>query len=114
MEKIIDFISENYELIILLCACLLDLILFLVGVFKKIKLPVKEAVIELLPKLIVKAEKLYGSGHGQEKKVWVLNAAASYYEKFSKIPTSVFSGQMLEIGEALEEILKTPTKKGDK
>ena len=112
MEKIISFISEHYQLVILAAACLLDVILFLLGVLKKDKVPVTQAVIGLLPDLINKAEEIFGSGHGEEKKAWVLKAAASYYEKFSKIPTSVFSGQMAEIGLALEKILETPQKKG--
>ena len=112
MEKLIAFIVENKELLILGVACLLDLILFLVGVFRKRDRSVLDQVIYSLPVFITKSEELYGSGHGEDKLKYCLSLALDHYFVLSGVrlsETSVFAKVLIH---QIESILETPTKKG--
>lgn len=112
MEKIISFISEHYETVILAAACLLDVILFLIGFLKKKKTTPLGQVVQLLPLLICKAEYKYGSGNGALKKQFVMDAALNFYQKLTGIALTDDSVLADEISRAVELILSTPTRKG--
>lgn len=106
-----DFLIENYKLIILAGSCLIELVLFAIAMFKKKRLPVLAAVLEVLPTLIVKGE---GSGlKGQEKKEFVLNLAVSYMASLIGCDEKEINKDGREfLSEKIEEILETPQKKG--
>ena len=108
MEKVIDFIVEHYELLILLAACLLDVILFLCGVFKKKKKEPLAFVVESLPDLINLAEK--SGGLGSEKLCFVVETAKEMMYKAIGCKPSDVDIKLIE--ELVEKILSTPQKKG--
>lgn len=113
MEKLITFIVENHQLIILVLACVLDVVLFLVGVFKKKADPSLNSVLSQLPYFILAAEKNFGSGHGEEKKGAVMSCALALYQSLTGV--EIKDGSMIHkaISDAIEEILITPRKKGN-
>ena len=111
-----DFILENYRLIIL-CGCaflqlLWTFILSLIGNKKSKRNEPFYQVIAKLPSIISKVEELHGAGNGAEKKAIVLSLALSSYKVLTGIELSDDSKIARWIGEAIEEILKTPQKKG--
>lgn len=111
-KEILHFIKENYEVIILVGACLLDLVLFLVGVLKKKKTTPLGQVVQVLPIMIRKAEEKLGSGNGALKKQFVMDAALNFYQRLTGVALTDDSCLADEISHAIEEILSTPTKKG--
>lgn len=112
MEKVIDFIVENSELLILLAACLLDLILFLVGVFRKKVNPSVAEVVTKIPYFVSLAEDKFGSGQGLKKKEFVVEEACKLYEKMTDIYPNLRSAIRKVFSKAVEEVLETPQKKG--
>ena len=112
MEKIISFISEHYEAVILAAACLLDVILFLVGIFKKKKNIPLDDVLVALPGAVALVESKIGSGNGELKKKYVLDMAKALFKESTGIELSDDSKTMKFFSSFVEEILKTPTKKG--
>lgn len=114
MEKVINFIVENHEILILLAACLLDVVLFLVGVFRRKTDPSLNSVLKELPRLIFHAECKFGAGHGEEKKKYVLDVALKLYKNWTGFDISEKSFAYHVLGEAVEEILCTPEKKKGK
>ena len=112
INEIFNFIKENYEIIILVGACLLDLILFLVGVFKKKKTTPLGEVISYVPTMIKVAELKFGSGHGAEKKKSVMEMALLLYHRLTGVEITADSYLGKEISSFIERVLETPTKKG--
>lgn len=108
MKEVLSWFVQNYELLILLGACVLDVILFLVGVFKKTKKEPLAFVLESLPDLINIAEK---SGRlGQEKLCFVVESAKEMMYKAIGCKPSDVDCRLIE--SMVEKILSTPQKKG--
>lgn len=109
-----EFIINNYQQIILIFACLFDVVLFLIGVFKKkANAPLTE-VISCLPRLIIKAEKKIGAGNGSQKKLMVLDWALDLYKELTGVDVDCKSWIAEDISVAIERILRTPQKKEEK
>lgn len=110
----LDFLRENYQLLILAFVSLVDLVLFLFALCKKKVDPSINTIIARLPSFICLAEQKLGAGMGKEKKQFVLEMACSLYKTLTGLAIeegssiySIFSG-------AIETILSTPIKKGVK
>lgn len=112
MEKVLSWIVENYELLILVGACLLDVVLFLVGVFRKKYDPDKNSIVAKLPDLISLAEVQFGAGHGELKKQMVLDLAVKTYKMWTGVELQPGSNVYGYFEHMIEEILRTPQKKG--
>lgn len=111
-KEILHFIKENYEIIILVGACILDLVLFLVGFLKKKKsLPLDDVLVHL-PAAISLVEGKIGAGNGDAKKKYVLDMARALYKESTGVELSNNSKTMKFISSFIEAILETPTKKG--
>lgn len=107
MNQVIEWIIQNYKLVVYgLCT----LIIFLCTVLpKKVKVQdtVKEAILSMLPDLIVKVEE---PGNGREKlKAVVEMCAAAISKIFPGVSVNQYIGF---IKQSVEAILKTPQKKG--
>ena len=112
INEILNFIKENYEIIILVGACLLDLILFLVGLLRKKTRPALDVVMTGAPIYIKYAEEFIGAGKGEEKKAFVMKYLCKTYKNltgFDLVPGSVIYD---DLDKFVEKILETPTKKG--
>lgn len=109
-----EFIVENYQLIILVCACLLDVLLFVLGIKKKKGFSPLNEVIAALPKMIYKAEKQYGAGNGSSKKLMVLDLALNLYKEITGVDVDYKSWIADDISSQIEMILRTPQKKEGK
>lgn len=109
-----EFIVENYQLIILICACLLDALLFILGYRSKRSFTPLGEVVAALPKLIYKAEKQYGAGNGSSKKLMVLDLAINLYKEITGVEVDYKSWIADEISSQIELILRTPQKKEGK
>lgn len=113
MQDLFNFIKNNYSLIIevvLLIASILILI------FKKnLKLSDSKyrEILLKIPGLIVEAESMMPEGHGADKLKYVLNQVLTTLEK--TYGSWVFSDKHLICltTQFIENILETPTKKGD-
>lgn len=107
MKQVIDWIIENYKLVVYgLCTLI---ILFCTILPKKVKVQdtVKEAILSMLPELILKVEE---PGNGKEKlKAVVEMCAAAISKLFPGVSVSQYIGF---IKQSVEAILKTPQKKG--
>lgn len=112
MEKFIAFIIENKELLILAAACLLDLILFLVGVLRKKKTTPLGEVIIGIPSMIKLVEDKFGPGNGESKKETVMYMALALYKQLTGVDITANSYLGKEISSFIERCLETPTKKG--
>lgn len=112
MEKIISFISEHYETVILAAACLLDVILFLVGFLKKKTKPSLDVVLTAAPYYIKAAEEFIGEGKGAEKKAFVMKYLVKTYKNLTGVELLPGSVIYSDLDKFVEKILLTPTKKG--
>lgn len=112
MEKVINFIVENHEILILLAACLLDVVLFLVGVFKKKQKAPMDVVLTAVPYYIKAAEEFIGADKGQEKKDWVMKYLSKTYKNLTGVELLPGSVLFEDLSKFVEKVLETPTKKG--
>lgn len=112
MEKIISFIVENHNLLILLAACLLDVILFLCGVFKKKRNISLEEILLRVPHLVFLAEQRFGKGNGDLKKKTVLGILVDMYEVDTGVKVLPGSSVYAAFEHQIEKVLETPQKKG--
>lgn len=106
--EIIEFLKNN---IVACCAIVLGIIEVILLLFRKIKFEDSAlvAVLEKLPALVSLSESEVGAGNGPLKKALTLQTAVSYYK--------VIGGKnQIEkiIDSAIESILCTPQKKGEK
>lgn len=109
----IDFIVENYELILKIIMILLEVFAFLVLVFKKHKSSAPlDSVISALPTIICEVEKCIGAGNGAIKKEEVMNIALDLYQRYTGILLKSDSFIANQISKAIEDILSAPQKKG--
>ena len=81
MEKVLSWIVENYELLILVGACIFDIVLFLIGVFRKKRNISLEEILLRIPHLVFLAEERFGQGHGELKKKMVLEMLLDMYKQ---------------------------------
>lgn len=102
MQKIIEFIQNNWQFIVLVVVAILELVVALIRRRSKVEIYDDSATSELLD-LIIKAESQYGSGHGSDKLAFVLS---TYLEKHPGL-----KGYESIIQNIIERILKTPQRK---
>ena len=108
-----DFILGYYKELIVLGCFFLEFLLSLVALIKKQKKqsPLILDIISSLPKFISSAEKYIGSGNGSKKKDFVLQCIAG---EFKRLTGEDIDAHTLEVASIfIEEILKTPQKKGN-
>lgn len=107
-----DFILTWYKELIALFFLVLEFIFSIVLLIKKNKKvsPLLLDLIQLLPKYILAAEKLIGSGNGETKRDYVLQLVSDEYYRLTgqKIDNSTFC----IVSKAIEHILSAPQKKG--
>lgn len=112
MERIIDFVTNHWELIAL---CLLSLTNILVGLLKKNKVIDNNltGLLTQLPCIISDAEKSFGAGNGTEKLKYVFKQCVLYLVNVTGDPAEkVIQVYGTTITTAIENILATPNKKG--
>lgn len=110
MKEVLSWLSSNYEFVVLIAACILDLVLFLFGVFKK-KEPILNVVYQKLPEFINDAESLGKSG--EEKLHYVLERAILLLcHGYGYVYEDINKSMKKRIEYAIEAILSTPQKKG--
>ena len=107
----IDFIKNNIEIIVLVAACIVDIVLFVMTIFKKKVNPSLDEVLVSIPEWVLAAEEKYGSGHGVEKKKYVMDLALSIYKHMTGLEVVVGSSIYRMISNTIEYVLKTPQKK---
>lgn len=113
MQDLINFIKNNYALIIEVVVALTSILII---IFKKnLKLSdskYREILLEI-PDLIIVAESMMPEGHGADKLKYVLNQVLSKLEK--TYGSWVYNDKqlVLMITQFIEKILETPVKKGD-
>ena len=108
----IDFIVKNYQFIALVVAALVDVILLLVAVCRKKVNPSLDEVLVSIPDFIRYAEEKFGSGNGDKKKDYVMGIALSLYKHITGFEVSKDSHIYKVISGTIENVLKTPQKKG--
>lgn len=112
-----EFFVQNWKLLVLCFCALLELISvvnLLILQRKKTGDDSVQFVISKLPSFISSVEKVVGAGQGSIKKSAVLEVAIDLYKKLTGIKITEDSKIALRFGEAIEEILSTPQKKGVK
>lgn len=112
----LEFLIENYKLFVIVGSCLLDLILFVICccLKKKKSISIDEQILGLMPIAIKAAEDLYGSGNGEKKKQYVMDFVSKQFKKWTGYelkPGCLEYGYFVAF---MENILATPTKKGEK
>lgn len=108
----LSFITENLELFLTLIMIFVELFSFLVLLFlrTKKKFPAISIILSKLPFIINHVEKLGKSGN--EKKEMVLYIAKKLFQKEAGCDAT--SSVVKYFDEAIEDILSTPQKKGER
>lgn len=106
----LDFIIQNWKLIICIVLIIIDIILTIV--FKKTKVTdnVLTFIMSLLPTLINKVE---SPGNGEEKCLAVVTWCVSLLQERFGFTTEQANAYIPKIKEFIEKILSTPQKKGN-
>lgn len=107
----IDFIKSNIDIIVLVGACLVDIILFVMPILKKKSDPSLMAVIADIPSFVSSAEAKIGSGNGEKKKLYVLDLACRTYRHLTGVAVSKDSFVYRCFSRAIEDVLFAPHKK---
>lgn len=116
MNQVINFILQNWRLIIEIITLIISIILFVLSKFKKIGSSVSSEallyVYQNLPDLIAHVEV---PGHGAEKLKVVLQLALELLQKYfgRSLTEDEVSHYSVVIKNNVEKILSTPTKKGE-
>lgn len=110
MEIVLSFILDHWYLILWLVLEVIFGVLLLLK--KSCSNEPLHVVVEALPKLIDIAEDKFGAGTGLRKKLFVLDAAVALFKKYTGIEVSKESEIYKVFSSKIEEILKTPQKKG--
>lgn len=110
MIYVLDFIKTYYKEIIVIGCNLIVLIVYLLRRKNSVNLidSIKKDILEILPSLISKVEV---PGRGPDKLNAVLEATLSYLRKVYKLKDPVILTDYIK--ESIEEILSTPSKKGE-
>ena len=112
MKEVLSWIVEHYELLILVGACLLDIVLFLFGVFKKKSQSPLDIVLKAAPYYIRAAEEFIGAEKGADKKAFVMKYLLKTYKNLTGVDLGEHSVTYDELDRFVEDILRTPQKKG--
>lgn len=110
MEKVIEFLTLYWREILDLAVLIISVVLCLIRKRKVINEidTIKQDVLGVLPVLMNSVEK---PGDGAQKKSTVMSLVAAYVKKKYKIE---LDGSLVSyIDNAIENILSTPTKKGE-
>lgn len=111
LEKVFDFIVDNYKMLLLILYFIVNVIITIVCKSKD-KAKVLLALIQYLPKLIIDAE-LSGK-KGSEKYTQVFSQAVDYLVSLTGLNQSKVCAKYANlIDSAIENILAAPAKKGD-
>lgn len=112
MDVIVEFLQENWRFVAEIVLTVAVLLISLLR--KKVNIPSigLTQVLKSLPNYIREAERNYPEGHGAEKREMVLSWCKGDLAKFYA-DDAVVSFFMNIVDVALENILATPTKKGD-
>ena len=102
MQKVIEFIQNNWQFVVLAVVAILELVVALIRKRSKVEIYDDSATSELLD-LIIKAESQFGSGHGSEKLAFVLS---TFIDKHPGL-----KGYESIIQSIVERILKSPQRK---
>ena len=110
LEKVLNFIVENYKMILLILYFIVNIIITMVCKSKD-KGKVLCALLQYLPKLIIDAE-LTGK-KGSEKYAQVFSSAVEYIASLTGLNQSKVCAKYANlIDSAIENILAAPAKKG--
>ena len=117
MQKVIDFICAYWQMIVYVLSIVLMLVLFIVRKRNKINLTntdLKEELLELLPYFIFSVEKMCLPG--TEKKEAVIKTSLDCVSKWLHRDLTEEENKTFTqfISDAVESILETPQKKGEK
>lgn len=107
-----EFFLNYYKEIIVLFCFVLELVLSVVAIIKKVKKQgsLYTDILVKLPDIISKVEKIIGSGNGSQKLQVVLKVVNDLV--VSETGKEMTSSDRKFVSEAIEEILTTPQKKG--
>ena len=110
MDQVINFIKENWRLILEVVTAIVALVLFIVRKKPtKVLDTVKECIVRLLPYVITEAEKT--DKKGEDKMVFALQTLYSLLKEFGY--EEVYDQYRDFAREQIELILSTPQKKGE-
>lgn len=109
MELFLEFLRENYSLIFLVLALLILILELIILLIKKDSTSVLSFIDKMLPEVVLMAEKKYGSGHGEDKLLYVFRTIGDSLLRVFNIKDS--SSYEKYIKKSVELILCTPTKK---
>lgn len=112
MKELLRWLCSNYELVILIAACVLDLVLFLFGVFKKKNQSPLDVVLKAAPYYIRAAEEFIGPDKGLDKKAFVMKYLIKTYKNLTGVDLVEKSVIYEDLDKFVEDILNTPQKKG--
>lgn len=106
----IDFIKQNYREIIVAAVFIFEFVSSLILLIKKSKREPSTygIILSKLPDFIDEAEKKFGAGHGQEKKLFVMDAIRLVLSIYGLKDDKML---LLSLSEQVEKILSTPTSK---
>lgn len=114
MAAVLNFLRENWKVIVEFSCLLVSLIIFCLK--KKTKVTISSSVISdvlaQLPSWINEAESRFGPGEGKRKFVYVLKMALCYVSEETGLDTKQIDDSYgLVIRREIEAILSTPQKK---
>lgn len=110
MEKIIQFIVENWRYLVDFAGVIICVVLFIVRKRPtKLVDGIEELLLKVLPSAIIYAEQKVGAGHGDVKMTEVLALCSEYIKE--RYPDVNFGMYTKFIKEQVEYILSTPQKK---
>ena len=115
MKIILDFLKDNYELVILICCYLVNLLAIFISIIKSPKKLATYfvALLDKLPQLLCEAEKI-GFPSGESKKNFVIDLAINYLVCLTGwTPEKVSAIWSNQISLAIENMLSSPQKKGE-
>lgn len=112
MSEILKFCGENWKYLVVGFSMILEIVLIIVSIAKGRKDAMKQ-LLEVLPDYIYQAEEAYAQGNGQEKLTFVVQKSLDFLVSYTNWTKSrVVRVYTQAIINAVENILKTPTKKG--
>lgn len=111
MQSIINWLLDHWELVVSVGLFVLS---FILQLLKKKPVEVVSTILEtiykLVPKKVITFEKMYGSGHGSDKKQSVINSVMSEIERCYSLNDAQRSIYQYYISDAIEKVLEAPQK----
>ena len=112
MQSIINWLLDHWELVVSVGLFVLS---FILQLLKKKPVEVVSTILEtiykLVPKKVITFEKMYGAGHGSDKKQSVINSVMAEIERCYSLTDSQRSIYQYYISDAIEKVLEAPQKK---